>query len=173
MSELLPCPFCGSPATFNWDDDVAHEDEGVGRVRCSNRACHACSPPMDPESAGEWWNRRPEASLRGAEMIDRWELARAGDAKLSVIAGEPVKLAIEIDGQEIALTLGQWLHAGIEYRHRTAEQQEAPLPRMIWDPCSQGGLWKCDVCGDTYCSPPWSRDGAAADHRGQCKGAKK
>jgi hypothetical protein len=63
-----------------------------------------------------------------------------------------------------------------EFEHRTSRScLEQPtstkppaLPRMIWDPCSKGGLWKCDLCDESYCSPPWSRDNAAKDHAGKC-----
>src|SRR6185369_11125491 len=57
-------------------------------------------------------------------------------------------------------------------REALAKQAEpsAPMPRMIWDACSQGGLWKCDRtgCDASYCSPPWSREDAARDHQGKC-----
>jgi hypothetical protein len=52
---VLPCPFCGSPATFRWNDD----DEGLGAVECDNDQCLAVGRMDDWESAIEWWNRRP------------------------------------------------------------------------------------------------------------------
>lgn len=65
MDKLLPCPFCGSPAEFSYDDDVAHEDEGYGRVRCLNGECRACGPEVFWTEAAVWWNRRPDSAGEG------------------------------------------------------------------------------------------------------------
>lgn len=64
-----------------------------------------------------------------------------------------------------------------ELRAQANRQAEStvPMPRMIWDACSQGGLWKCDRtgCDAAYCSPPWSREGAAKDHQDKCTALKR
>ncbi|MEA3385863.1 MAG: Lar family restriction alleviation protein [Thermodesulfobacteriota bacterium] len=58
---LLPCPFCGSPATFEFKDynpaDRRSGDDGMGWVQCSNYKCGAMIFD-DRMSAIEKWNTR-------------------------------------------------------------------------------------------------------------------
>lgn len=60
LSALLPCPFCGSPAEFEYTDyneDTDEGDDGMGYTQCTNRECGA-SFFDDHDSAYEKWNRR-------------------------------------------------------------------------------------------------------------------
>ncbi len=60
---ILPCPFCGSQAEFEYDDwnpDTEEGDDGIGLVRCKNQKCGA-SFRDDRDSAIEKWNTRYNA----------------------------------------------------------------------------------------------------------------
>lgn len=63
-----------------------------------------------------------------------------------------------------ARALGEWL---LSVTVRSA----APV-KMSWEPCSTGGLWVCEACGESYCAPPWGRGAAENDHGPQCTGVK-
>jgi len=60
MSDLLPCPFCGSPAEFEYTDynpETGEGDDGMGYARCKNSHC-GIGFFDDRDSAIEKWNRR-------------------------------------------------------------------------------------------------------------------
>ena len=64
MSDLMPCPFCGSKATL--------EDREPARqwwAECSNRKCRAMGPNCEgPDGATEAWNtRQPAPSVNKGE----------------------------------------------------------------------------------------------------------
>ena len=54
--KLLDCPFCGSPAEWEYGHD------GNGRVECSK--CRAQSPVSDRDDAEARWNNRAAAPLK-------------------------------------------------------------------------------------------------------------
>lgn len=66
MEKLKPCPFCGSPARFEydeWNPDTREGDDGMGWLRCTNPKCGAGFHD-DKDSAFEKWNSRyPSASM--------------------------------------------------------------------------------------------------------------
>lgn len=71
--ELLRCPFCGSPASFEYDDwveETGEGDDGIGWVRCTN---HECGTGFhdDFDSAVEKWNKRSNAELTGDPLAGR------------------------------------------------------------------------------------------------------
>lgn len=73
--ELLPCPFCGSKAEFEYDDwnpETEEGDDGIGWVRCTNKKCSAGFHD-DRDSAIEKWSTRSNAALteRGAEVVEK------------------------------------------------------------------------------------------------------
>jgi len=61
MSELLPCPFCGSPARLleAYSRLVNGKENTVFQVRCTLRECQASTLDWYPAAAAiEAWNRR-------------------------------------------------------------------------------------------------------------------
>lgn len=66
MSELLPCPCCGSAAEF---DEATGDDFGGHFIACTNRLCGLTTPLMfacgeDPKPLlAERWNRRAPAGV--------------------------------------------------------------------------------------------------------------
>ena len=59
-TELLPCPFCGSSAEFEYDDwcpDTGAGDDGIGWMRCTNRYC-GVGLHDDHNAASIKWNTR-------------------------------------------------------------------------------------------------------------------
>ena len=65
---LLPCPFCGSPAEFEYNDynfETGEGDDGMGEVRCTNIECGVRFFD-DYDSAVKKWNRR----VNDCSMID-------------------------------------------------------------------------------------------------------
>ena len=63
--ELLPCPFCGSQAEFEYDDwnpETEEGDDGIGWVRCTNAKC-GVGFHDDRDSASEKWNMRSNGEL--------------------------------------------------------------------------------------------------------------
>lgn len=52
---LLPCPFCGAPAEFEYNEEL---DDGGGQVKCTGRVCGALGPYGDRDYATAAWNRR-------------------------------------------------------------------------------------------------------------------
>ena len=60
MSDLLPCPFCGSPAEFEYREynhDTGEGDDGMGWAECANPLC-GVRVFDDRDTAIEKWNRR-------------------------------------------------------------------------------------------------------------------
>jgi hypothetical protein len=66
--KLLPCPFCGSPADFTYDED----GNGTGVVECANVRC-AASIYDDYFAAVEKWNRRDRLLAEQQERITELE----------------------------------------------------------------------------------------------------
>lgn len=62
---LKPCPFCGSPAEFDYEGE-----DGLGAVQCTNRKC-SVRIFDDRDSAIEKWNRREpsNAEITGSEAV--------------------------------------------------------------------------------------------------------
>ena len=61
--DLLQCPFCGSPAEWEytpWDDDARTGDDGSGWVECAG--CKVQMPAGCRDEAVERWNRRDKAA---------------------------------------------------------------------------------------------------------------
>ena len=52
MSELKPCPFCGS-------EDIAFDDAAMGHTRLYCGGCNLSTGDFpDDDAAEEWWNTR-------------------------------------------------------------------------------------------------------------------
>lgn len=68
MSELLPCPMCGTAAHFFKIDDIDQKDFGGQGICCQTEGCvqiglmFACMDDPKPTLA-EKWNRRTVRSL--------------------------------------------------------------------------------------------------------------
>lgn len=96
MSELLPCPFCGSAPRFIDDDSY-----GMAQVFCANTAC-----PAEPSVIGQTetaeqvaaaWNRRavPNATLLPtASAVDQQTAERVTP---EAVASDPVAVAAAQD----------------------------------------------------------------------------
>jgi len=59
---ILPCPFCGSKAEFeynDWNPETKEGDDGMGYLKCLNINCGACVFD-DYDSAIKKWNSRIE-----------------------------------------------------------------------------------------------------------------
>ena len=57
--ELLPCPFCGSPAEWEytpWHAETEIGDDGMGRIECTG--CHVQTVVDDRDAATARWNKR-------------------------------------------------------------------------------------------------------------------
>lgn len=65
MSELKPCPFCGSAAEMNY-----HRPTESYYVACSGCTAHTCDHGAEPEQATETWNKRtqPEATKPAQDL---------------------------------------------------------------------------------------------------------
>lgn len=75
-TELLPCPFCGTPAHFFCIDDLDSKELGGHGVCCDTPGCaqiglmYACGD--DPKSTlGEMWNKRAAHNAGEATSITR------------------------------------------------------------------------------------------------------
>lgn len=75
MSELLPCPFCGSEA------ELVHTRSGDDFVRCVDKSCHARTRNYHEAAnlAADAWNARADNT---AQLIQELEDARAEIRKL-------------------------------------------------------------------------------------------
>lgn len=66
--DLLPCPFCGAPAEWEytpWDEESRTGDDGSGWVECTG--CHVQMTCGYRDEAVERWNKRaPNAKVSGA-----------------------------------------------------------------------------------------------------------
>lgn len=63
---LLPCPFCGSPAEFEYtpwheENGTGYGDDGTGWVECTG--CHVQMWCLHADEAEERWNQRTVATL--------------------------------------------------------------------------------------------------------------
>lgn len=59
MQELLPCPFCGGRAEFeyeDWNEETGDGDDGTGVVSCTE--CHTRTVRNDRDSVEAIWNTR-------------------------------------------------------------------------------------------------------------------
>ena len=64
-TNLLPCPFCGSPAEWEyepWDEETETGDDGMGHIECIG--CHIRSALDDKDSATLQWNKRDLKKMR-------------------------------------------------------------------------------------------------------------
>lgn len=60
MSEIKPCPFCGSSASLQKTRTI------YPHVVCDSEGCEACGPVVEsPDAAIEAWNRRDGGSDGG------------------------------------------------------------------------------------------------------------
>lgn len=73
---LLPCPFCGSPAEWeytSWNDEDSSGDDGSGWVECTG--CYVQVPCLFRDEADERWNRRSQspAAVPALTSNSEWE----------------------------------------------------------------------------------------------------
>jgi hypothetical protein len=64
--KLLPCPFCGAKAEWEytpWDDEARTGDDGSGWVECTG--CHVQMFCSHRDEADDLWNMRSNQSLDG------------------------------------------------------------------------------------------------------------
>jgi hypothetical protein len=77
MTDLLPCPFCGSPAEFGSVNEPGCSDHGGHFIQCTNGRCLAttcmrfdCGDDPKPLLV-EQWNRRDRTMVVGADIIEK------------------------------------------------------------------------------------------------------
>ena len=69
-AKLLPCPFCGGAAEWEytpWNEETETGDDGTGWVECA--VCHVQMTGYDRDDAEQRWNKRHNAQgnrLRGS-----------------------------------------------------------------------------------------------------------
>lgn len=66
-SKLLPCPFCGAQAEWEytpWNEETESGDDGSGWVECTG--CHVQMPCGCRDEADERWNMRSNAGIHRA-----------------------------------------------------------------------------------------------------------
>lgn len=59
--DLLPCPFCGAGAEWEftpWDEETQTGDDGTGWIECT--VCHVQMWGDSRDAGAEQWNRRVE-----------------------------------------------------------------------------------------------------------------
>jgi hypothetical protein len=185
LMNALPCPWCVIDELKRNRDEWKSAAQELDKQRAAGWPAH--EPPPEQPSVTEIIRQMKgrAAESEGGTTIE----VLISDLR-SVVTGMQLAGASPPPGLEVPILrncLGNLfaavqrfapIDADIQFAMREAAQALGPpystatkppaLPRMIWDPCSKGGLWKCDLCDESYCSPPWSRDNAAKDHAGKC-----
>lgn len=67
MSEMKPCPFCGSDELSHGSARPGFNEESSGIVQCHDDNCGACMLGYDEDEAIVKWNTRADARRLGME----------------------------------------------------------------------------------------------------------
>lgn len=93
MSDLLPCPWCGSPARLLGRPETRGFDtEDANAVICNNDQCQATGPFLaSTEQATEAWNRMANLQAERDEAVRQtrravWRLRQARDEAVRLLS---------------------------------------------------------------------------------------
>ena len=91
LVRLLPCPYCGSPAEFDYSDH--DREEGVRPfIKCSDDDCNAFGPNgHDPAESVKRWNRRSAPRTALAAMKKQAQYSKS----IAEISGHKVHVSYE------------------------------------------------------------------------------
>jgi len=148
MSELLPCPFCGStPKVFRYGSD-----QTLFSIRCTSCTANVCGFDQAAADAEEAWNKRspmPTVAQQAVEPLDEVFIeAWHGDRKITVYRSTVIRvwgknIDTEMSNEPRTLNSVQaaldWLYSsdgGVESRHAEQRPLKLDAPQH---PISGGG----------------------------------
>lgn len=155
--ELLPCPFCGSPA------DIFYDSDNEANVFCTSDDCDAQIFGAKEARCIEKWNRRASLPLAGNVEGDALYLASTLRKWGHVGPRLCEKSADEIDR---LLGVIRSLSSRVETEKRAKEEAEtenARLARLVYVP----GQWRCAKCKFTLIQANLNANGGTVTARDQ------
>jgi Lar family restriction alleviation protein len=139
VTELLPCPFCGSPPRYAFEEDVWH------LVRCENRKCDVQSGifPTKPMAFSAWNKRAGGVAQAGqvpTEVMAALDAIQAQCDEMRSLKGWRLNLIREnLAKAKAALTLSS-THSKCEHKRKTGGGS-------VNEDGSWLQYWHCSDCG--------------------------